>query len=92
MRKAYVEKFASVRPLLDQASKGVDKVGGVASRVMRRSKGSSGAGLSQLTKNALQNVVQYFRPWGRDFCVLRGINKRFKAAYHDHLQNILNID
>ena len=49
-------------------------------------------GFSLLTKNALQNVVQFFRPWGRDFLVLRSINKRIKAAYHDHLNNILNID
>ena len=46
----------------------------------------------QLTKNALQNVMQYFRPWGRDFIVLRSVSKRVKAAYHDHLRSIVNID
>ena len=45
-----------------------------------------------LTKNALQNVVQFFRPWGRDFVILRTVNKRIKAAYHDHLQSMVNID
>ena len=49
-------------------------------------------GFGQLTKNALQNVMQYFRPWGRDFIVLRSVNKRVKAAYHDHLRGAVNID
>ena len=44
-----------------------------------------------LTKNALQNVVQFFRPWGRDFCVLRRVNKRIHAAYHNHLKRVVNI-
>ena len=36
--------------------------------------------------------MEFFRPWGQDFVVLRSVNKRIKAAYHDHLNNIINID
>lgn len=36
-------------------------------------------------------MVEYFRPWGPDFIVLRGINKRVKAAYHDHLKRVVNL-
>ena len=46
---------------------------------------------SILTKNALQNVMAYFRPWGRDFSVLRRVNKRTNAAYHDRLKQQVNI-
>ena len=35
--------------------------------------------------------MQFFRPWGRDFVVLRSVNKVFKAAYHDHLKSIVNL-
>ena len=50
-------------------------------------KGSSA--FSTLSKNALQNVVQFFRPWGRDFIVLRSINKRMAAAYGDHIKRVV---
>ena len=36
-------------------------------------------------------MVQYFRPWGRDFTVLRLVNRKFKAAYTDHLKSVSNI-
>ena len=36
--------------------------------------------------------MEFFKPWGRDFVVLRSLNKRTKAAYHDHLNNMINID
>ena len=52
---------------------------------------SKSSGFSLLTKNALQNVVQFFRPWGRDFTVLRLVNKRVQAAYTDHLKSTVNI-
>lgn len=55
-------------------------------------KASRSNGSTVLTKNALQNVMQYFKPWGRDFIVLRSVNKRMLAAYHDHLKTIVNID
>ena len=45
-----------------------------------------------LTKNALQNVMQFFRPWSRDFVTMRCVNKRVHAAYHDHLMQIVNIE
>ena len=51
----------------------------------------SGEGIKKLTKNALQNVMMYFRPWGRDFVVMRSVNKLFKAAYHDHLKSVVNL-
>ena len=44
-----------------------------------------------LSKNALQNVMEFFRPWGRDFETMRTINKRIKAAYDDHLKYTVNI-
>ena len=36
-------------------------------------------------------MVQYFRPWGRDFTVLRLVSRKFKAAYTDHLKSVSNI-
>ena len=36
--------------------------------------------------------MEFFKPWGRDFVVLRSLNKRTKAAYQDHLNNMINID
>ena len=35
--------------------------------------------------------MQFFRPWGRDFVILRSVNKRFNAAYQDHLKLTVNI-
>ena len=56
MRKEYVDKFTCVKPLLDEASKGAAKVG-LASLNMSPQNVSKRVSLSQLTKNALQNVV-----------------------------------
>lgn len=46
----------------------------------------------QLTKNNLQNVMEFFPIWGRDFCILRQVNKRFNAAYLDQLTKVVNTD
>ena len=35
--------------------------------------------------------MQFFRVWGKDFATMRTINKRIKAAYHDHLKNTVNV-
>ena len=56
MRKEYIEKFACIKSILDEASKGADKVG-LASQIRSRKIGSKKVSLTQLTKNALQNVV-----------------------------------
>ena len=35
--------------------------------------------------------MQFFRPWGRDFTVLRLVNRKVRAAYTDHLKSVVNI-
>lgn len=86
LRDKYLEQFSPFKPLFDKACARLHP-----SESHYKSKDPKAASFGMLTKNALQNVVEYFRPWGRDFIVLRGINKRVKAAYHDHLKRVVNL-
>ena len=47
---------------------------------------------NRLSKNALQNVMEYFDYKGTDFVQMRCINRKTKNAYMQHLQNKFNAE
>ena len=93
LRKEFIDRFGKlkdfIQSLVDQRNSLVSK--NVYSKASEAKGQLASRGFNQLTKNALQNVVQYFQPWGRDFIVLRLVNRKIKAAYTDHLKSIVNI-
>ena len=53
---------------------------------------SKTAFFNKLSKNALQNVMEYFDYKGTDFIQMRCINRKTKNAYMQHLQNKFNAE
>lgn len=79
-KQHFVETLTPIKPLLEEAVN-------VASAEVACNLGE--ANFNQLTKNALQMVCQFFEPWGREFCVLRTVNKRMNAAYMNHIKHLV---
>ena len=35
--------------------------------------------------------MSFFKPWGRDFVIIRSVNKRTRAAYFEYLKRLVGI-
>ena len=46
----------------------------------------------KLSKNALQNVMEFFHIWGADFIKMRCINVKTKSAYMAQVSRSANIE
>ena len=91
LRKEFLDRFGPLKDFIESLVKQRNSL--IVSSYSRPigANGQANRGFDQLTKNALQNVVQFFRPWGRDFTVLRLVNRKVRAAYTDHLKSVVNI-